>query len=683
MQWLPETLREWASSSAFLPMALNEILTDRDTRLAGAPGISRTRTALAAVIQKLQERRAADTSAALVIAPSREAEESTLRAALALAAGTTLRTTGTAGLRDKTALAKAFAEPADLIVTSPKTAEKLFELGLLQPDSVKTVFVDDIEWHEAQDSLKTVIALCERLPAARQVIVTTLPGYDTLEGSLTELLHAPAFCRAQNDAAPTAQASERVILVPEDKVDEVIQAEAAQSPILFVCGSPTESTRLISVMKDAGLSPKRVTTAQSESARETLILKFAAERIDQIVMPHAFLSEFKNGTLRRLLHVELPGGPQAYLEHLSLLRPDGVLVTIVTPETLAMAEKLFAAAEKKLPLENPYALPDVREEIGLIVRREKLTIRADYSKTVPQADDIERDNQNALDDEPRERFRDEDGERRPKRRFEKKKPYAKKKKRFDERPPRQTMREDTGEQSADASAEKSGEEDRTKAVKPYRERRYPKKKRYDKARRDIDVTQPADAQPPLSPEGESPVPQASEGEAPHSKKPYKSFKDRRKFKKKPQPRQTQPVTEDTPLNASVPAAEAEGSAPEAARPERRPGKKRPFPGKKKPQAAKPRAERRDEWDDDDDNFGNSIHYKPRHQNLRTLRSDQPIHWEPNDPFHPSAQALSLPQLMPDEYAGRGTRDVDGNRAPRSFGHARKPGFKKRRGPNNR
>lgn len=74
-------------------------------------------------------------------------------------------------------------------------------------------------------------------------------------------------------------------------------------------------------------------------------------------------------------------------------------------------------------------------------------------------------------------------------------------------------------------------------------------------------------------------------------------------------------------------------------------------------------------DYDDDNFGNSIHSQPKRRNLRNLGYDQPIHWEPIDPYHPSSQALSLPQIMPDEYP-RPVRNVNGNRAPYRDGNKR-------------
>lgn len=73
----------------------------------------------------------------------------------------------------------------------------------------------------------------------------------------------------------------------------------------------------------------------------------------------------------------------------------------------------------------------------------------------------------------------------------------------------------------------------------------------------------------------------------------------------------------------------------------------------------------------DDNFGNSIYYQPKRQNLRTLRSDQPMHWEPIDPYHPSNQALSLPQTMPDEDYPMRSRSLRGKRG------STKPATKKR------
>ena len=69
---------------------------------------------------------------------------------------------------------------------------------------------------------------------------------------------------------------------------------------------------------------------------------------------------------------------------------------------------------------------------------------------------------------------------------------------------------------------------------------------------------------------------------------------------------------------------------------------------------------------DPDNFGNSIHYKPKAEKGRR-RADTIARYEPEDPFAPEHQALFLPQSMPGErpYRAGGGRvnDRGGNGRP--------------------
>ena len=81
-----------------------------------------------------------------------------------------------------------------------------------------------------------------------------------------------------------------------------------------------------------------------------------------------------------------------------------------------------------------------------------------------------------------------------------------------------------------------------------------------------------------------------------------------------------------------------------------------------------------------DVYKRQIHYQPKRQNLRGLPSDQQIHWEPTDPYHPSSQALSLPQIMPDENRRGGyvNGNVNGN-VKGGFNRSRRNYRKKREG----
>lgn len=652
LQWLPAPLRSWAETSAFLPPALNDILTDRDTRMTGSPGSGKILTALIAVVQKLVDRKESARHCAVILSSSREAEESTLAQAKELAAAAGLRAVGTAGVRDSAGLTKLFADPVDLLVTSAKTLEKLFDRGLLAADTVRTVVVDEAEWQDAQGDMPHIISLCETLPAARQVIAVTLPG-NTLDEALTELLHAPCACRAP-DREPVKGGVERAVLVPEEELESFLMAEAAKAPVLFIAGTPAAGTRLVAAMKAAGLDPKRATPVQTESARETLLLKFAAGRVDQLVMPHALLKGFDRGTLRRIVHPEMPGSPSTYLEHLSLLTAEtGELVTAVTPETLPLFEKLLCCIEKKLTLENPYALPDVRAEIGLVTRREKLTIRADYGKEAPAEEA----------DAPAEAAPAEDDDREPRRRPQKKFDKFEKRKNRDRNAKNGKRR---FEDRSDAPQTDADGEERPQGKRRFQNKKRPSVKNGDKS---FNKAPKNEASADVKPEGTAPATDVASQPKPAFKK--KPFKDRR-----PKAASSAELSE-RPVR-SEPTERAD---------EARPAPKKRFERKPKKTFDRPKAERRenrrDEWDDD--NFGNSIHYQPKRQNLRTLRSDQPIHWEPNDPFHPSAQSLSLPQLMPDEFQPRrNRRDVNGNSngnggSRRKF--SPKGNFRRKRGPN--
>ena len=98
LSWLPEAFKSWATSNPFLSSTLNEVLNERDTRLSGTPCTSRLKTAVTALLQKLQDRR--DKSAALILAASREAEETAFTLASRMSEGTGLRIAATTGVRD-------------------------------------------------------------------------------------------------------------------------------------------------------------------------------------------------------------------------------------------------------------------------------------------------------------------------------------------------------------------------------------------------------------------------------------------------------------------------------------------------------------------------------------------------------------------------------------------------------
>lgn len=632
LSWLPEAFKSWATSNPFLSSTLNEVLNERDTRLSGTPCTSRLKTAVTALLQKLQDRR--DKSAALILAASREAEETAFTLASRMSEGTGLRIAATTGVRDGAGLAAIFATAPDLVVTNPKVLKKVFDKGFVAPEAFRTILVDGAEWHDVMGDTDLIASLVERFPAALQLIVTGPVVVETTEDPYNAMLHAPAYCRAPDEAARETAPKERVVLIPEEKMSETLAREAEKTPVLFLVSTPTESTRVTGLLKEAGIAAKRATATQSASARETLVLKFIAGRVEHLVMPHSVIGELEHNRASRVILTDLSGGPEPYLEHLALTADGtGELVTIVTPETLPLFEKLLVAAEKRLTLENPYNLPEPRTVIGQLLRREKLTIRTKYGRTAESTEGDRGEQDDRGEGRSRwERRKSKNGQRKDR---------------------KDGFRKDRKDFRKDEQGKTFGKKPR-KAAKPHRDEALPvEAAAQDKSRKDH----------------------------------FKNF--RRKSRKFQNDEGEASRTQEKPVqNAGSEQAAAGDRKPQEKKTfekkafEKKPYEKKPFEKKrdrKKPARqdaeAKPRQQ---DWDDD--NFGNSIHYQPKRQNLRGLPSDQQIHWEPTDPYHPSSQALSLPQIMPDENRRGGyvNGNVNGN-VKGGFNRSRRNYRKKREG----
>ena len=634
LSWLPEAFKSWATSNPFLSSTLNEVLNERDTRLSGTPCTSRLKTAVTALLQKLQDRR--DKSAALILAASREAEETAFTLASRMSEGTGLRIAATTGVRDGAGLAAIFATAPDLVVTNPKVLKKGFDKGFVAPEAFRTILVDGAEWHDVMGDTDLIASLVGRFPAALQLIVTGPVVVETTEDPYNAMLHAPAYCRAPDEAARETAPKERVVLVPEEKMSETLAREAEKTPVLFLVSTPTESTRVTGLLKEAGIAAKRATATQSASARETLVLKFIAGRVEHLVMPHSVIGELEHNRASRVILTDLSGGPEPYLEHLALTADGtGELVTVVTPETLPLFEKLLVAAEKRLTLENPYNLPEPRTVIGQLLRREKLTIRTKYGRTAESTEGDRGEQDDRGEGRSRwERRKSKNGQRKDR---------------------KDGFRKDRKDFRKDEQGKTFGKKPR-KAAKPHR-----------------DEALPVEAQA---------VPAAEAGAQDKSRKDhFKNF--RRKSRKFQNGEGEASRTQEKPVqNADSEQAAAGDRKPQEKKTfEKKAYEKKPFEKKrdrKKPARqdaeAKPRQQ---DWDDD--NFGNSIHYQPKRQNLRGLPSDQQIHWEPTDPYHPSSQALSLPQIMPDENRRGGyvNGNVNGN-VKGGFNRSRR-NYRKKRG----
>ena len=722
LEWLPTKWHELAkNSSTMLNIILNEVMSGRDIRVTGAAGAARPECALIAAIQKMLQEPEDKRAPIIVLCPSRESEDIVTEIATSLCSNTDLVVRPTALMRTVEIAKQAFNTPADIIITSLRTWDKLLRADAVKTEQIRTVILDDLEWFRATSELNKLKTFLDELPAARQLIAITKQG--ELHKRFVDTLQTPSICRAPDIETTPRKVRERLIVAPEDKWGEVMAELAEGESALFIAENPASAKRIISRLKEIGLDPKWVSIKQTDTARATLILKFSAKLVSHVVMSTPMLFGVKKGTVQKIVHAEMPCNARCYLDHMNYLETGGEIITLTTPDELSLFDALLITAEKKLKVENPYRIADMPSAVGEVEGRQKLTVRHDYQKeaqaakrsaakaAAKKAADAEATIKATMDAIAKivSLPTDEDGdnaeiaaeridtvesfeEKTDKRPYKRKNPkfakskYAKRDK-FQRKPRHEEeteVIEAHGDLSDEEAATAPAEKKRFKKRFPAQKKRF-EKRPYRERREEMPADEGERAQTTAAEESNvsaeaAPTKDRNEGNGgertwrPKTKynrirKPYN--KDRRQPKpegeESPKPVVAAPVREQ-PRESS----DEEGYS-KSKKFSKYPQKKRPY----QPKAKKPQQKQRDDWYDDD-NFGNSIHYQPRRQNLRNLRSDEPLHWEPSDPYHPSSQALSLPQMMPDENGYRPNRsrnDRKGNYNNRS----RKPGFKKRRG----
>lgn len=720
LEWLPKTWHELAkNSSTMLNIILNEVVSDRDIRITGAASAARPECALIAAIQKMLQEPENKRVPVIVLCPSRESENIVTEIATSLCSNTDLVVRPTALMRTVDIARQAFSTPADIIITSLRTWDKLLRADAVKPEQIRTVILDDLEWFRATGELNKLKAFLDVLPAARQLIAITKQG--ELHKRFVDVLQTPSICRAPVIETSTPKVKERLIVAPEDKWGDIMTELAEGGSSLFIAENPASAKRIISLLRDAGHDPKWVSLKQTDTARATLILKFSANLVPHVVMSTQMLFGVKKGTVQKIVHTDMPCNARCYLDHMNYLETGGEIVTFTTPEELSLFDALLITAEKKLKVENPYRIEGMPTVVGEVEGRQKLTVRHDYQKeaeaakrsaakaAAKKAADAEASVRATMDaiakivgqpvvtaednaDIVPDRIETVESVEEPieKRPYKRKNPkFAKtkyvKKGKFQRKPRINEEDEATPENGdsfiedpIDVPSEKKRFKKRFPAQKnfekrPYRERNEDLSTDEERA----SVTATDDNYVSVNATLTTDRSEGKGGERtwrPKTKynrirKPYN--KDRRQTKAESE--ESRKTDTAAPVREQLRESSDEEGYDKPKKFTKYPQKKRPYQSK----AKKPHQKHRDDWYDDD-NFGNSIHYQPRRQNLRNLRSDEPLHWEPSDPYHPSSQALSLPQIMPDENGFRPNRsrnDHKGNYNNRP----RKPSFKKRRG----
>ena len=658
--WLPEYLQSWAQNSPFLQLALDQAHSMRDLRITGTPLSTRTQTALVCAMSELLEH--THNGKIMVITPNSD---------LVLSVGEELeRLTAGTGLNLYTQRTRYFYQSdileyrrsahkaADIALFSVTALEKLISARTEEGRFKGLADFRCVILLDAETALSYFMPRLHKMfrafPAVCQRILITHPV--TSENQLlSELLRAPVVCKVADDKPLADKLLEEVVYVVEEKdYPEFLRTTDVWSRSVILSGQGGRLEAFADALSALGQEVRMPSFLLPVAIKKT-VDDFFDGLLPSLFLKYTYTGVLKGRDIRKITLLGLTTCTEAYLYHLRRLPFETEpcrYVSVLKADELAEFAQIAEDLNRRVRVENQFGYEGIPAEVGATVKRDRLTIRTGFQKGTPEEDTAgpaEDENSPApVSEAPLEAAAE------PVRQHRKRKGTHPFKKRLVRH--RAAADENGGEQTA---------EDR-------RQPRYGKKPQHagrKNASRGIHTQSPeaaADSAVNNSEQLQPELPLELAYGARNVRKPqHPRFKDKRPAQERGL--RTEQTDDSNSRNGGVQRKKAhkgmrsDKAEHNAGNDSRKSVNKferkdsRPEGKINKSRTGKPNARRDNRkpaarWNDD--NYGNSIYYQPKRQDLRTLRSDQPMHWEPVDPFHPASQALSLPQTMPDEYPHR-------------------------------
>ena len=651
ISWIPEKFLPWIQRNVAWRQATEHNSLRRDFCFSGAYNAPRLLTALMSLVQL--QRQAPKGKVSFVFVSTFETYELVVSYLKQVAASTPLKfalftpmIVEGANLLDL----KHTYDDADIVVINPRLMPRISRRFDLKTQRAHQILVTDVE-HLVDNPKVDLSTLFNLFPTAAQRLLVLHPS--SLDKDwIGVLLRAPwQTATVPEDPTHPSQVKQYAIVLDGLDYDRFLITHTVKPKSIYVGRLLYDLRR---VLRNAERQTLQVEIQRERRSWEddpefhSLVENFVTRKTDVLLLrpEHAF--ELEHHLAEAVYHLHTPIGTDTLSKYRCLLedRPTSELVLIINAKEVDELHRALTHEGIRLELQNPTNIPDMPEFLGAAMQRERLSVRADYKKdtsSVSEAEPLSTEEAVLTTPEPLPEdvppVKPLKRSRQPRSGLRQRNPRKARKVESapvdltteandterSEEPKgivalvishaKATEGSETPESLADEPVTSSSD---TPRRKPLRERNA--HKRTDRNARQRNANKATDAE--------------CTDKSPRGGKPHKKA-DRNGPKKSAQPANTS--SRKSANNFGGKGKRSESKMDKA----------------RSPQRAASKANR-SSWDDD--NFGNSIYYQPKRQDLRTLRSDQPMHWEPVDPYHPSSQALSLPQTMPDDgFRPRGQR----------------------------
>ncbi|HJK89410.1 MAG TPA: DEAD/DEAH box helicase [Polyangiaceae bacterium LLY-WYZ-15_(1-7)] len=274
---------------------------------------------------------------ALVLTPTRELALQVTKALRSFAEGLPIEMVTVYGGAAYGPQLKALRRGVPIVVGTPGRVLDHVERGTLDLSALELLVLDEADEMLRMGFFEDVERVFERAPDSRQVALFSATMPPPIQAVAENRLPDPIEVQVEDSALSVDHIEQRGILVPErhklDALERLLAAEPLTGAIVF-CRTRAGCAETADALAKRGLSVDALHGDLNQAARERVLMRFRAGRLQVVVATDVAARGIDVDTVSHVINYDLPPAPEEYVHRIGRTGRagrDGVAISLVTP----------------------------------------------------------------------------------------------------------------------------------------------------------------------------------------------------------------------------------------------------------------------------------------------------------------------------------------------------------------
>ncbi|HJL49182.1 MAG TPA: DEAD/DEAH box helicase, partial [Polyangiaceae bacterium LLY-WYZ-15_(1-7)] len=274
---------------------------------------------------------------ALVLTPTRELALQVTKALRSFAEGLPIEMVTVYGGAAYGPQLKALRRGVPIVVGTPGRVLDHVERGTLDLSALELLVLDEADEMLRMGFFEDVERVFERAPDSRQVALFSATMPPPIQAVAENRLPDPIEVQVEDSALSVDHIEQRGILVPErhklDALERLLAAEPLTGAIVF-CRTRAGCAETADALAKRGLSVDALHGDLNQAARERVLMRFRAGRLQVVVATDVAARGIDVDTVSHVITYDLPPAPEEYVHRIGRTGRagrDGVAISLVTP----------------------------------------------------------------------------------------------------------------------------------------------------------------------------------------------------------------------------------------------------------------------------------------------------------------------------------------------------------------